>query len=340
MSRRPVLADVAERAGVSHQTVSRVVNGHPNVRAETRRLVEQAIAELGYRPNATARALVTRRHRRLGVIVGGSGEYGPNRTLLGVDEAARARGYSVSVAMLRAVDPASVADGIRHLLDEGADALVVVTATHHVAEAVAAVPMSVPMVAVDSGTQAGTPRVSVDQSAGARLAVTHLLSLGHPCIEHIAGPSEWHDAIQREAGWREGIAGTGGPVPEPVRGDWSARSGYAAMQQLLARGPVTAVFAANDQMAIGAMRALAEAGRRVPHDVSVVGFDDIPEAAYLSPPLTTIRQDFVDLGQRCVDLLLAVLADDPPPAGVDVPPALVVRESTSPATSTAHKEVQ
>jgi len=184
------------------------------------------------------------------------------------------------------------------------------------------------VVAVAAGPNASIPVATIDQVAGAAAATRHLLSLGHETVWHLAGPNDWKEAEERIEGWRSVLQAVGAPLPALLRGDWTARSGYELGQNLLEIPEVTAVFAANDQMALGLLRRLHEAGREVPRDLSIVGFDDIPEAAYFTPPLTTIRQDFTDLGRRCLYALLARIEGEAGPTRVVVAPELVVRGST------------
>ncbi|MCW2581688.1 MAG: Transcriptional regulator, LacI family [Klenkia sp.] len=328
-----VMADVAARAGVSHQTVSRVVNDHPNVAAPTRERVQRAIAELGYRPNTAARALVTGSSRTIGLITINVNQYGPAQTLIGLEAAARAAGYSLSVAIL---DDASLADmqaAVDRFLAQSVDAIVLHTASSPAVEALRSLDPPVPVIAVQMGAEEVRPTVTVGQEAGARLAVAHLLGLGHATVHHFAGPAFSLEAQRREVGWRAELTEAGAVVPEVLHGDWWPTSGHAAGLALAARiaagESVTAVFAGNDQMALGLMVGLREAGLQVPRDVSVVGFDDVPEAAFFTPPLTTVRQDFAELGRRGVELVLAQLAgEDALPDQVE--PELVVRASTGP----------
>jgi DNA-binding LacI/PurR family transcriptional regulator len=175
------------------------------------------------------------------------------------------------------------------------------------------------------------PVVSVDQRAGAIAATRHLLDLGHRTVRHLAGPPEYFEARQRIVGWRSALESAGAEVVPPVSGDWSARSGYELAGSLLGSGDVTAVFVANDQMALGVLRHLHEQGRRLPDDISIVGFDDIPEAPYFSPPLTTVRQDFMEMGRRSLHLLLEQIeGGSRSTARVTVPPELIVRGTTGP----------
>jgi len=326
---RPVMADVAQLAGVSHQTVSRVLNGHPNVSPATRASVLAAISHLGYRPNIAARALVTGKTNVLGVISFDTTLYGPASMVYGIERAARPD-YFVAIASLPFLSQASLTEAVERFLGQAVAGIIVIAPQTGVVEALAGLAVGVPLVAVDCGGEARISSVKIDNFAGAVLATRHLLDLGHETVHHIGGPDNWHDARDRIDGWRHALRTAGAPVPEMLRGDWSARSGYEAGRQLAANPEVTAVFCANDSMALGFLRAAAEAGRRVPRDVSVAGFDDIPEAAFISPPLTTIRQDFGALGERALHLLISQItaggeAPPPPP----IVPELVVRSSSA-----------
>ncbi|RJL32729.1 LacI family DNA-binding transcriptional regulator [Bailinhaonella thermotolerans] len=322
------MADVARMAGVSHQTVSRVLNDHPNVRAETRTRVMEAIDRLGYRRNLAARTLVTRHSRMLGVVSFDTTLYGPASTVYGIEQAARAAGYFISIVSLKSIDRAGVRDAIDYLADHGADGIVVVAPQRSAAAALEDLPPGMPAVAVEGGHAGEVPVVCVDQFTGARLATEHLLALGHRTVWHVSGPPDWLEAEGRVGGWRAALAAAGREAPEPLAGDWSPRSGYEAGRRLAREPDVTAVFVANDQMALGVLRALAEAGVRVPERISVVGFDDIPESAYFSPPLTTVRQDFGAVGRHSIELLLRQMAGGARGGErLVVPPELVVRSS-------------
>jgi DNA-binding LacI/PurR family transcriptional regulator len=330
------MADVAARAGVSHQTVSRVINGHPSVAPLTRARVQQAIAELGYRPNLAARALVTGSTRTIGLVTIKINQYGPAQTMLGLEKAARAAGYSVSVSILDDATAEAMREAVDRFVAQSVDAIVALATYDDAAEAMNSIDAPVPLVAVQVGGPEDHPAVGVDQESGARLATRHLLDLGHRTVHHVAGPVDSQEARGRTAGWRAELLAAGAPVPEIVRGDWTPSSGYAAGRTLAARiragEDITAVFLANDQMALGLLAALHEEGLVVPDDLSVVGFDDLPEAPYFTPPLTTVRQDFAELGRRGVQLVLARLAGETPHAD-PVPAPLVVRASTGPARS-------
>jgi DNA-binding LacI/PurR family transcriptional regulator len=325
------MADVARLAGVSHQTVSRVLNDHPHVTAATRARVEQAIEQLGYRRNTAARALVTRRTGVLGVVSIGSSNYGPASTLTGIEAAARVEGYSVSFVSLEQVDRPSMQAALDHLTGAGVDGILVLSPTRSAVEAVRGLSTDVPVGTIGGTTSEGRPTVVIDQERGARLATAHLLDLGHRTVHHVRGPDDWLEAEARVAGWRSELGARAVPAPDCLVGDWSAASGYAAGRRLAASPDVTAVFVANDQMALGVLLALSEAGRAVPEDVSVVGFDDIPEAAYLRPPLTTVRQDFTELGRRCLQQLVALIDDRPAGVRATIEPELLVRASSAPA---------
>jgi DNA-binding LacI/PurR family transcriptional regulator len=329
--RRPVMADVARLAGVSHQTVSRVVNDHPNVRPQTRDNVLAAISKLAYRPNAAARTLVTRRTHTLGVISCDTDLFGPASMLYGSEQAA-AGTYFVCIASLPALDHGAALDAVERLLGQGVEGIIVIAPSTSAVAALGDVPAEVPLVAVGCGTSAPLASVAVDNAAGARAATEYLLALGHRSVHFVGGPRTNLDGMERAAGWREALADAGVPVPAMLTGDWSSRSGYQLGRRLAGQPEVTAVFCANDQMALGVLRAMAECGRQVPGDVSVVGFDDLPEAGYFCPPLTTVRQDFAELGRRALRLLVdkigGACADGPQhPVGTE----LIVRASAAAA---------
>ncbi|MFJ5958120.1 LacI family DNA-binding transcriptional regulator [Paenarthrobacter sp. NPDC092416] len=323
------MEDVARVAGVSHQTVSRVLNNHPNVSSKTRERVEQAITQLGYRRNIAARSLVTRRSQTIGVLGSEMAQYGPSHTLLGVQQAARDAGYFVSVAGLRGVTPETIKDAVAHFMDQGVDGIVVIVPHPGTFEVLRELTAPLPLVAVGSIGDEHLSGATVDQREGARLAVQHLLELGHQRIGHLSGPADWIDAAARIEGWREALDGAGVPVGPLVEGDWSAECGYREGLKIAAERSVTALFVANDQMALGVLRAFNESGIQVPGDISVVGFDDQPESAYFIPPLTTVAQDFEELGQRCIDLLLDRLENGISGATATVTPRLVVRATTT-----------
>ena len=330
--RAPVMSDVGRLAGVSHQTVSRVINGSPHVRPETRARVLAAMEELGYRPNPVARALVTGRSRTLGVVSFDTTLYGPASTLFGIERAAHEAGYFIIVASMKALNRSSVTDAVERLRRQGVDGILAIAPLEEAGDALLHTHAEVPLVAVEAGPEEGVAVVAVDQVAGAVTATRHLLELGHETVWHISGPPNFIEARQRLEGWRVALEAAGVAVPAPLAGDWSPRAGYELGRRLSADAAVTAVFVANDQMALGLLRATHEVGRAVPAELSVVGFDDIPEAAYFLPPLTTVRQDFIEMGRRSLQLLLdTVETGRPAGRGSLVPPELIVRASTGPA---------
>jgi DNA-binding LacI/PurR family transcriptional regulator len=327
-----VMTDVAKLARVSHQTVSRVLHDSPHVKGDTRERVLAAIRQLNYRPNSVAQALVTGRSRVIGVVTLDMGHYGPATTLLGIEEAAHNAGYAVSITSLRSRSRTSVLDAVQLLRDQAVEGVVVI-APHLVAmEALSRLPVGLPVVAVGAGTTNAVPVVSVDQIGGAKAATQHLLDLGHRTVWHLAGPADWIEAEQRVAGWQAALKQAGAPVPALLRGDWSAHSGYEQGRQLLENPDATAVFVANDQMALGLLRRLHEVNREKPRHISIVGFDDIPEAGYFTPPLTTVRQDFPEVGRRCIHLLLGQIEGSVTSKDhVMVPIQFILRQSTAAA---------
>ena len=327
-----VMADVAELAGVSYQTVSRVLHDSPNVHGETRERVLAAIRQLDYRPNSMARALVTGRSKVLGVVSFDTTLYGPASTLFSIQQAAHDVGYAVSISSVRSINRDTVLSAIQQLRDQGVDGVAVIAPLRAGVDALRHVPSDFAVVAVEAGPDASIPVATVDQKAGAAAATQHLLDLGHKTVWHLAGPADWKEAEDRIEGWRATLEAAGARVPALVRGDWTARSGYEAAHQLLQIAELTAVLVANDQMALGLLRRIHEVGRKVPSDLSVVGFDDIPEAAYFTPPLTTVRQDFAELGRRCLHTLLERIAGNTELTPVVVAPELVVRGSTARAS--------
>jgi DNA-binding LacI/PurR family transcriptional regulator len=324
------MADVAKLAGVSLQTVSRVINDSPHVREETRERVQDAMRKLEYRPNPVARALVTGRSRTLGVVSFDTTLYGPASTLFGIERAAHEADYFVSIVSLRELTSAAVVSAVERLRDQGVDGILVVAPQESATQALLHLPEDVPVVAAEAGPDDSVPLVAVDQVEGARLATQHLLELGHKTVWHISGPSDWLEAEDRVNGWRQTLDAAGASAPPVLVGDWSARAGHELGRRLVERDDVTAVFVANDQMALGLLRSLHEAGRRIPADISVVGFDDIPEAAYFTPPLTTVRQNFNEMGRRSLLLLLEQIESGVRvPRRETVPPELIVRASSA-----------
>lgn len=314
--------DVAALAGVSRQTVSRVLNEHPDVADATRERVEKAMGELGYRMNNAARALGTRRSRTLGILASDALQFGPSRSIAAIEASARAAGYWVSAAFADADDAASVSAAVDHLVAQGVEGILVVAPHARTLRMLDTVSVGVPIVTLHSAGH-DARGVGVDQVAGARLAVGALADAGHTRIAHLAGPADWLEAESRAEGFAAELAARGLESVLTVVGDWTARAGFEAAQALRDAG-ATAVFAANDQMALGLIGALHAAGVAVPGEISVVGFDDLPEAAYAWPRLTTVRQDFDELARRAV---ASVIAGGAAASAESIVPELVVRDS-------------
>jgi DNA-binding LacI/PurR family transcriptional regulator len=333
LRRAPGMHDVGRLAGVSHQTVSRVLNDHPSVREETRQRVLDAIAQLGYRRNTAARALVTHKSATIGVVTAASPLFGPSSTLLSVEWAARDAGYFVSVASVRMQDRAGLDRSLDHFLGQSVEGVVVIAPQDFAAEAVAAAAGQIPTVVI-ADEAPGLPHmhtVSVDQAVGAELATSHLIGQGHQTIAHLSGPLDWFDARSRRQGWERALESVGLPRGPLLHGDWNPESGYRAGLKMVAEGLPDAVFAANDGMALGLLRAFRESRVSVPARISVVGFDDIVGSAYYSPPLTTVRQDFEALGVLAVETLRELLSSAGTVSAVrKILPTLVVRDSSRP----------
>lgn len=332
-TRAPSMADVAALAGVSAQTVSRVANNRSNVDEATRERVLNAMRMVGYRPNTAARALATGTFRTIGVISFDLKAYGNARTLESIVAAVQDTDYSVNIVTVREQTAHAVREAFERLSTQAVDGVILNEAQILDTPALR-LPSGLPIVINDGDGTHRYAAVQTDQAEGARLAVGHLLDLGHRTVWHLAGPQDSHPARGRAEAWHGMLKEHGLPVPPVVYGDWSAESGYLIGRELARRPEVRAVFAANDQMALGLVRALHEAGRRVPRDVSVVGFDNVAESAHFLPPLTTVHQDFEEIGRQCVAMLLDQIQTGrvPDVALTSVAPRLVVRESTAPPT--------
>ncbi|GAA3939339.1 LacI family DNA-binding transcriptional regulator [Microbacterium soli] len=307
---------------MSGQTVSRVANGSPRVDPDTRARVEAAMAELGYRPNRAARALRTGRTHTLGLVAQTLATVGNSRMLQAVADSTAARGYALTVVTLGA--DGDIDGAFDRLRDLGVDGAIVLNEATALARDAASAGLR--LVVVDSPPDERFCIVGTDHAAGARAAVEHLLAAGHRTVHHLAGPADSFAAAARERGWRNALAAAGIEAPVPVRGDWSAASGRRQAERMLASGGVTAIFAANDQMALGALHAIAASGGRVPDDIAVIGFDDIADAAQFQPALTTVHQDFDALGEEAVRRLVALI-DGEHPGDLLLAPHLVVRRS-------------
>ncbi|UOE46189.1 LacI family DNA-binding transcriptional regulator [Agromyces larvae] len=324
------MRDVARLANVSHQTVSRVINEHPSIRPETRQRVLEAMETLQYRPNRAARALVTSRSRTIGVLLGTRGEYGPSSSVAAIEDAAREAGYLVNTANLADGSTEALSEAVDHLLEQAVEGLVVIAPQVRVFDVLTDLRVGVPFVSLQSEPGELRTESSAHQMHGARLATEHLIALGHREIVHIAGAQDWIEADSRMRGFLEAISDADLRTHPPVLGDWTADFGYFAGRELARRRDFTAVFAANDVMAIGLLHGFRDAGLDVPRAVSVVGFDDIPLAPHVWPPLTTVHQDFQALGRRAVALLLDEMHGTSTASEFEVEHRLVVRASAAP----------
>lgn len=323
------IRDVARAAGVSRQTVSRVINSHPSLRPETRLRVQAVIDELRYRPNLVARALGSQHSRTLGVLASQRAQYGPSAAILGIERAAQDAGYLVNTTNLSTSDPDAIRDALQLQVDHMVDGIVIIAPQTRTLDLLDEMAPDVPYVMLHS-RQSGNPHeLFVDQLAGARAATRHLIGLGHRDIVHLGGPQEWIEADVRMQGYLREMIDADMPITPPILGDWTAAFGYYAGRELARTGGFSAVFSSNDQMALGLIHAFRSIGWDVPGDVSVVGFDDIPDAAHFWPPLTTVRQDFEELGRQCVARLLeeSLRQTAAPPQPLE--PQLVLRHSTA-----------
>jgi DNA-binding LacI/PurR family transcriptional regulator len=324
--------DVARVAGVSQQTVSRVINGKTRVSESTRAKVMRVIAELGYRPNRLARTLAGGPVSWVTVLTSDTALFGAAATLRGMEEAARAVGFSVGISVL---EPGASTTDVALRLNRPQEPVMVIAYDDPGERALRELPPDVPVTAAverpDSGSGGDPWQVWLDDRAAAAHATRHLLSLGHKTVHYVAIPSSTSALPQRTRGWQDALRAAGRPLPDPLQGGWTPRSGYLAVRPLLADRSVTAILCGNDDLALGVMRAAREAGRDIPGDLSVVGFDDSPASAYLHPSLTTVRLDFEGLGRACFGLLLRRLRPEATPS---LPawnePELIVRESSGP----------
>ena len=337
---RSTIREVASAAGVSTQTVSRVINERPDVSAETRRRVQTVIDELGYRPSALARSLISQRSYTLGVVTAGLRHIGPSRTLSGVTAAAAEAGYALLLEELPRYDTDDTTPIFEALV------------SHHVDGIIWAVPeiganrswinrlpvqLEIPIVYLAMEPRANVSVVSINNYLGARLAMAHLLEQGFRNVAHIAGPLDWWEARQRMSAWKDALRDTGLRISESwwAEGTWSSASGDEAIEQLFKQYPeMDAVFVGNDQMALSVLSAAARHGRRVPEDLGVVGFDNIPESAYFRPALTTVQQDQYNVGRVAVEEITRIIEsswqglDPVDPKSIMLSPTLVVRQSS------------
>lgn len=327
------MRDVAQVAGLSLQTVSRVANGEPNVNESTRAHVLGVMRELGYRPNLAARAMRRGSYKTIGIVYQGLHAVGTRRTVEAVSEYAALGGYATTLMPIAAATGLATSGAFTRIEEMAVDVIVSILTTQLEFDTPIRVPPGMHAILIGPQSNPEVSAMDSDQIGGSTAAVRHLLEAGHRTVHHVAGAPGSFFAARRAETWERILREEGRPVPQPMQGDWSAHSGYLAVRRMLEQtDPAdypTAIFSANDQMALGAYRALGEAGLRVPDDVSVVGFDDIEEAIDFSPPLTTIAQDWDLLGKEVLRVASESLAGAPPQS-VLLPTRLIVRESVAP----------
>lgn len=338
--KRVTIKDVAAVAGVSTQTVSRVINNRPDVADDTRAHVNEIVERLGYRPDALARSMSRRRSYTLGVVTAGLKYIGPNRVLHGITDAAEQVGYGLLLKQLPsfgATEVESILDRLVERRVEGVIWAVPEVGDNHGWLQEYASRLNLPIVVTSTRQQPDTYVVVIDNYEGGQLATRHLIERGYRHIGHVSGPMVWWEAQQRKNAWADVLAEAGLEVGDKCwsEGNWSAASGYQAASQLFEQYPeMDAIFAANDQMALSVLQVAAARGIRVPQQLGVVGFDCIPESAYFLPPLTTVDQDQHELGARAVQVLIQMIDSDdngdkrPPTNRLVLQPQLIVRASS------------
>lgn len=331
-SNRVTMNDVAAQSGVSYQTVSRVINNHPRVAPETRHRVLQVIAETGYRPNKAAQRLASNQSKLLAVIAFGIEHYGPAQMVINIEQSAKETDYEIIIRNVANPRLEDIRNAVQELQQWRVDAIIIVAAVlSNYYDEIAKVMVGIPVVEIDAKPGANVPSLLIDQYYGSKLATQHLIDLGHRYIAEISGPSNWFGAVSRHDAWVQTLDDTGLTPVASLEGDWSAESGYRRARQLLSHHDFTGLVVANDQMALGAIRQIHEMGLRVPEDISVVGFDDLPEARFFHPPLTTVHQDFASLGEAALNYTIDLIKQPKAPVKqVLVEPQLVVRSSTMP----------
>lgn len=329
------IRDVAKLAKASPSSVSNALTGKRPVSDTTRRRVQAAVKKLGYNPNMLARSLVNRRSNTIGVVTFGLEYFGPSRTLAGIERQADEFGYSLLLHLLHTSNDTNVIAALNGLTARRVDG--VIWAVPEIGENHSWITGELlrrlpPIVFLSMAPRPNLTVVAIDNRAGAAMAVRHLVEQGRTKIGLISGPLEWWEARERKAGWREGLKSAGLAASErlTVEGDWSPESGEVALRRLLERRPdVDGLFVANDQMALGALRVAREVHRRVPEDLAIAGFDNIPESAYFPPSLTTVSHPLMDLGRIAVRKLLTSIEGRQDRSSIPevLRPALIIRES-------------
>lgn len=340
MSKKVTIKDVAAAAGVSHQTVSRVMNDRPDVAKETRRRVWQVIEELNYQPSAIARSLSRQYSYTLGVVIAGLKYIGPSRTLNGITEQSEELGYGLLLKELPSFNTNDIKPILNFLISRQVDGIIWAVSEigeNHEHLQQLHKELSIPMVFLTMSNRDDMFIVAVDNYLGGRKATEHLLEQGYRNIGHISGPLRWWESRQRKSGWHDALLEAGISAEEHhwEEGDWSSASGQQAMAQILKNFPqMDAVFIANDQMALGALQLTCQDEIKVPDDIAVVGFDNMPESQYFWPPLTTVRQNLRQLGGTAVSELVRIIEairldqEVLQPQVITLCPELVVRKSS------------
>jgi DNA-binding LacI/PurR family transcriptional regulator len=337
---RATIKEVASVAGVSTQTVSRVINERPDVSPETRRRVQEVIKALSYQPSALARSLISQRTYTLGVVTAGLRHIGPSRTLSGITSAAEEAGYSVLLKELPNYDTEDITPIFQAFLSRHVDGII--WAVPEVGENRKWVnnppaDIEVPLVYLTMEARNNLSIVTIDNYLGGRMAMAHLLEQGYRKIAHICGPLDWWESRQRMAAWRDALTEAGLEPNDShcVEGNWSSASGALAMEKLFDQYPtMDSIFVANDQMALGAMQFFAEKRLRIPEDIGIVGFDNIAESAFFSPALTTVQQDQHHVAKIAIAELIKIIEsgwqelDPVTPKSIILSPILVVRQSS------------
>jgi len=329
--------DVAELAGVSHQTVSRVLNNHSSLRPATREKVEKAIAKLEYRPNQAARQLVTSQSRLIGLLVSGTELYGPSGILKSIESEARTEGYSVITISVISRSRESWVDAIGQLRGLNIDGIITVALPREVIDEVKAALPDAALVVVDTEPSKDLDVINIDNLNGGLLATNHLIELGHTKIAHITGPANQYESEMRKDGYLRAMK-KADLKTQVLSGDWSISTGLKLGEQIFSSKDLpTAIFCSNDHLSLGVIKAASQRGLRIPEDISLIGFDDIPEAEYFLPSLTTVKQDFIELGKIVIAKALSNLKEKSKNETLFMQPTLIVRNSTTKFTGKKRK---
>jgi DNA-binding LacI/PurR family transcriptional regulator len=339
-NRRPTIKQVAKAAGVSTQTVSRVINDRPDVAPETRERILAAIDELGYQPSALARSLIQQRSYTLGVVTAGLKQIGPSRTLNGITSAAEEAGYSLLLKELPRFDAGNVVPIFQALLARHVDGII--WAVPEVGENrdwihKQSLDLKIPVVYLTMESNNNISTVSIDNYLGGRMAMSHLLEQGYRHIGHISGPMDWWEARQRMQAWKDSLGEYGVDVRDEhwTEGNWSSASGAQAVEKLFGQYPdMDSIFVGNDQMALAVIQIACQRALKIPDDLGIVGFDNIPESAFFCPPLTTVQQDQYAVGKVAVEETIKMIKSswhglEPVESkSIMLTPTLVVRQSS------------